>query len=311
MDELRKLCGWIVLLSLGTFGCTRHEIMPQQRGLPQPNPDRPSLLKSSNLFSAKGSDGRNPPRSEIPPVREKSEGLKPETDAAFADADVDAAFSPNRSAVQRDALLDRARLRYQTALKKDPKSKPALLGLARMYAKSGDKERAAETLQLAIRYHPEDHELLFRLGTMYAQFADWPAAIAACEKALQRDPENRTYLKTLGYCQAVSGQWESAFATMLRIMPEADARYFLGRVLLDLEQVEAAKSQMELALRANPDHALAQQYLRRLCGEAPPPSGELLPAEQTQPQTGNDQVPLTPPSSIGARQPQLLPGTVQ
>lgn len=313
MDGLRTVRGWMLILTLGTIGCTRNEIMPEQRGLPQPDPERPSLFERTNIPGSKRTRGPGTPMMDILPAWEKSEGLKPETDAAFAEADVDAAFSPNRPAIQRDALLDRARLRYQSALKKDPKSKAALLGLARLYSKSGDKERAAEIFQQAIRHYPEDHELLFRLGSMYVQFADWPAAITACEKALQRDPENRTYLKTLGYCQAVSGQWENAFATMLKIMPEADARYFLGRVLLDLEQPDAAKLQMELAVKANPEHSLAQQFIQRLSGEpmAPVTGGEVNPAGLTDTPAGSPVSPAVPSASVGGRDPQLLPAAVQ
>lgn len=246
-------------------GCTHPDKMPEDKGLPQPNPSRQSLFQQTNLFG--GQKTTNVPGMPMPvavaPPDDGSKTLKPETFAAFADADVASAFAEDRTAIDRDALLDRARQRYKAALEQDPDNKAAHIGMSRMYAKSGDKDRAAETLQQAMRRHPDDHDLAHRLAATYIQFADWPAAIVACKKALAGDPENRTYKKTLGYCEAVNGQWEDAFGTMLDVLPEAEARYFLGRVLGDLQKPEEAKQQMELALQADPQFAPAKVYLAK------------------------------------------------
>lgn len=280
MDGQRVIGGTFLLILATSLGCTHTGKDSQQAGgLPQPNANRQSLLESSGLFGKKSpAFPAPPPDAPVATPTSHSKTLKPETDAAFAAADVEAAYAPDRTTVARDALLDRARHRYQSALQKDPENKDTLVGMARMYTKGGDKDRAAETLQKAIQFHPDDHELCSKLASTYIQFADWPAAILACQQALQKDPENRGYKKTLAYCQAVSGQWEAAFGTMLDVLPEAEARYFLGRVLFDLQNYDASRQQMELALKADAQFQPAQLFYAKLMAGQQAPTGQAVPA---------------------------------
>ncbi|MCZ2341177.1 MAG: tetratricopeptide repeat protein [Bacteroidales bacterium] len=287
MDGQRLIGGTFLLILATTIGCTHTGKTPEQPGLPQPNANRPSLLESSGLLGKKSpAFPASPPDTPVARSSDHATELKPETEAAFAAAEVEAAFAPDRSTVARDAMLDRARQRYQSALKKDPNNKAALVGLARMYAKSGDKDRAAEALQHAIRAFPEDHDLCLKLASTYIQFADWPAAILSCQQALQGDPENRTYKKTLAYCQAVHGEWDAAFGTILDVLPEAEARYFLGRVLVDLQRYDAAKQQMELALKADEQFQPAQLFFAKLAAGMTSPSetGPIVQAGAASPQ---------------------------
>lgn len=283
MDGQRVIGGIFLLILATSVGCTHTGKKPEQPGLPQPNANRPSLLESTGLLGKKSpAFPAPPPEAPVVTTNDHSTTLKPETDAAFAAADVEAAYAPDRSTVARDALLDRARQRYQSALQKDPDNKTVLVGMARMYTKGGDKDRAAETLQQAIRKYPEDHELCLKLASTYIQFADWPAAILACQQALEKDPENRGYKKTLAYCQAVSGEWDTAFGTMLDVLPEAEARYFLGRVLIDFQRYDAAMQQMELALKADERFQPAQLYYAKLKSGQLQSQASQTPAGQSQ-----------------------------
>ena len=47
-------------------------------------------------------------------------------------------------------------------------------------------------------------------------------------------------------------------------MPEAEARYFLGRILFDQDKPAEARAQMDLALQADPQYVLAQQFVADL-----------------------------------------------
>ena len=48
------------------------------------------------------------------------------------------------------------------------------------------------------------------------------------------------------------------------VMSEADARYFLGRVLLDKNRVRDGRAQLELAIKADPNHGAARAVLDEL-----------------------------------------------
>jgi tetratricopeptide (TPR) repeat protein len=250
-------------LIAGAVGCNTSRNQTQTPpGLPT-SQGRPSLL--SKAFPSKFEP--KPPPAE--PVVVKSshkpgEPLKPETEVAFAKAKVEAAFMEGKSAVERDQLLDAARQGYQRALKADPKNKLARLGLAEMYATVGDREHAVAEFQAALKLYPKDHQLAHQMAVAQVRFSDWSGAAESCQYALSLDPENRTYHKTLGYCQAQLGRWDESLASMMKVMPEAKARYFLGRVLIDLKRVDEGRQQIQMAASMDPQFQVAREYLAEL-----------------------------------------------
>ena len=254
----RWACGGLIAAAVG---CTRNEVRPPAPPGLATAGEKPSLLQQA--FGGNPKFTPSPPPEAVPirAARKPNEPTKPETHVALADADAEAAFMEGRSAVDRDQLVDSARHKYQLALQTDPKNKAALAGLARLYAKTGDKDRAVATLQAAIQAHPKDHELAHRQASVQVQFADWAGGVEACRLALRIDPENRTYHKTMGYCQAQLGQWDEAFATLLKAMPEAQARYFLGRVMLDLGQTDQGRQLLQAAAALDPEYKLSKQTL--------------------------------------------------
>ena len=252
-------------LAVGAAGCrtSKNEKLPDAT-LPKAGERIGLFGKSPQKFG--------PPKEEVvarAPRGKPGQPLKPETEAAFADAEVEAAYSEGKPAVERDALIDTARQRYQKALKQDPKNTAALAGLARLYSKIGDRERAAQIYSEALRQNPKNHELAFKMASMYAKAEEWPAACETCKVAIAIDPENRTYHKTFGYCAARAGQWDVAFDSLMRVMPEPEARYFLGRVLIDADRVSQGRQQLEMALRLDPKHEAAAELLADLDAPAP------------------------------------------
>ena len=226
-----------------------------------------------------------PPKEEIAVRSVKGkpgQPMKPETEVAFAEAELEAAVSEGKSAVERDQLLDSARQRYQKALKADPKNTAALAGLAKLYSKIGDREHAVKILQEALRQNPKDHGIAHKMAGMYAQADEWSAACEACKLAISIDPENRAYHKTLGYCAARAGQWEIAFETLRKVMAEPDARYFLGRVLIDSDRVADGRQQLEMAQSLDPKHAASADLLAELgvAGQAPSVVPQPAPLQQ-------------------------------
>jgi tetratricopeptide (TPR) repeat protein len=200
---------------------------------------------------------------EAGPPRRTGQKLGPDAETAFAETHVQVALG-DQNPPNKDELLDMARHRYERALKQDPKHKGALLGLARMYVRVGEREKAADAFKKYVEVYPKDADAYHEAAMACARFQDWAGATAWCEGALRLDPENRAYRKTLAFCLARAGRWEEAFAAMCRVMPEAQARYLIARVLEHSNQPEATRTQLQLALRADPAHAASRDFLAEL-----------------------------------------------
>lgn len=198
-----------------------------------------------------------------PARKGNQKGFMPDTEVEFANTHVETALR-DPAPPNKDELLDLARHRYQRALKQEPKNKGALLGLARMHIQLGERDRAAEAFKRYLEAYPSDAAVHHEAGLACARFQDWAGAVAWCESALRLDPENRAFRKTLGFCLARAGRWEEAFGAMCRVMPEAQARYNMAAVLLHTNQPEACRQQLQLALRADPQHANTRDLLAEL-----------------------------------------------
>lgn len=274
-------------------GCNRHATLPNENTPLTPPGEKSSFPEVSKYFGSKDTAAAygRPPESPVQPRTKAKPGepLKPETEVALAATEVEAAFAEGRTAVERDQLLDSARQRYQRALKKQPKNAEAMLGLAKLYAAAGDKERAVEMYRAAMKANPKDHALVHKLAGTQATFGDWTGAVETCRAALAMDPENRSYQKTLAFNLAQLGQWDEAYATLAKVMAEAEARYFLGRMLYDQDKAGEAREQMEFALRADPQYAVASQFIADLdAGKTAgiPGQGGIQTVGYTQPATG-------------------------
>ena len=216
--------------------------------------------KISRLING-GPPGPVKSQPEVVAAKPKVSALKSETNVSFADVQVDAAYLDNTTTQETNRLLDDARQRYQKVLVKDPNNADAMRGLARLYTRTGDRERAYASYQQLIQVAPKDHKAAHEFALACGRFEDWPNATTACERALAADPENRRYHRTLGVCLAHAGQYERSFDAMLKAAPEAEARFTLARVLADTNQPELAKQQMQLAVQADPSFEPAKEWL--------------------------------------------------
>lgn len=251
-------------LLAGAVGCnsSKNNITMPEATLPT-SQGRSSMM--SRVFGSDKFVPQAPPQAE--PVmaasrKKPGEPMKPETEVANAIMARDAAFLEGKSDVERDQLLDASRQAFQRALKAEPKNKAALMGLAEMYTMAGDKTQALATYQLALHHNPKDHELAHKMARTCAGFLDWQASADAAKYALSLDPENRMYRKSLGMAQARLGQLQEAFDTLLDAkMTEAQARYVLGRTLIDMDRTEEGLRQVRTAVTQEPQYAMAQQFL--------------------------------------------------
>jgi thioredoxin-like negative regulator of GroEL len=284
MDGRRFLRWWLCGgLFVGAVGCNRGSYH-DKFGMPRPGETVAAIAANAgtrpSLFGRTPSGPPGPgqavpgmpgpvPNEVATPTRRSGKGLLPETEATLADTHIAAALADPPPA-NRDELLDMARQRYQRALKADPKNKAALRGTAGMYARLGDRDRAVEAYKKYLKHFPKDHELMHDVAVTHAQWKDWAGAAGWCEQALRVDPENRTYRKTLGFCLARGGRWEDAFAVFCQVMPEAQARYSIARVLEHQNHADASREQLQLALKADPTFEPAREFLVELTQPAQP-----------------------------------------
>ena len=239
---------------------------------PAPNQEQPSTM--SKFFGGGPSNGFVPqaPAERIVQrdTSKRGKGLGAEGEVGLATARFDAA-ALKATTVERDQMLDGARQGYLRALKVDPKSREAHIGLARLYTSIGDKTNAIAMQKAATEHYPSDHELHHRLAATYIQFQEPALAAQSTQNALQYDPDNRVYLKTLALCQGQMDDWQAAFGTLVgkNVMAEPAARYFLGRALIDMGRMEEGKAQIETAASMDEKYTQPKQFLADLANGGP------------------------------------------
>lgn len=251
----------------GVVGCNKNAVQTSEAQPVTGVPTQPAAAKP--LW------GNATPQVQPAPVAAepaKKGPVRPETEVAFADVRMAVALDEKTPESSRSGALDLARQGYQKALHQDPKNKAALLGLARYYSRVNEHEKSIETYQKCLTYYPGDREVTYEVARVYARWQDWPNATQWCERALKLDPENLTYRKTMGFCLACGGRWEDAFRIFLSVMPEAQARYTMARVMEDQNQVDASRLQLQLALKADPNFENARDFLAELDRGTQPPT---------------------------------------
>jgi Tfp pilus assembly protein PilF len=222
------------------------------------------------------------------PVKKKG-GFSPETKVAFAEVWVESAFA-DPPPLNRDQLIDQARQAYQKVLDKEPKNEGALLGMARLYARLGDREHAMEYYKKYLSHYPKNHKIALEIAISHGRWKDWPGAVAWCDQALKGDPQNREYRKTKGFCLARAGKWEEAFGVLHDLMGEVEARYYMARILEHQNRTEDSRLQLQLALKQDPNYAPAREFLADL--DQPrttpntPEAGQVVPAGHVEPEEG-------------------------
>jgi len=259
MDGL-QIVKWVVFGCVAAVGCRSTQTMG---AIPAPTATaNGSMLERAFTKSPPGPTKQFLPASE--PDRDEKTPLKSQTVAAFAGLSVEATFNNDElTPAERDRRLDEARHRYQTALQQDPKNLESLRGLGRLYTRLGDRERAAQAYQAAVTAHPKNHQLAHEAAMSYGRFEDWPTAIKLWEHAMTLDPESRKYARMMGLAHARMNNFEAGFAALMQVCGEAEARTILARELMDAGQAEAGRQQLDLALKADPAFAPAQQMMQQ------------------------------------------------
>ncbi len=144
---------------------------------------------------------------------------------------------------------------YQDALRAEPKSVSALIGLG-MARQRADKNAEAEvSLQKALAYDPENEPAAFALGVTYYKQQRWKDAMTYFEKSLAKRPENATgrhYLGIIATKLSLLERAEREFKTALAIDPAYGEAHFNLSVLYitwDPPQWDKARTEYDEALK--------------------------------------------------------------
>lgn len=252
---------WLLTVPLALFcgGCVTTPT--QTTNAPPPGSKTSSTRPDETAKVAKKEDGpkRNPQPATMIGIGKLKE----------ADADSD---SGKKNPEAQAQLRDDARQAYQFALKLDPNNIEAQRCLGKLYAKTGDFNRAFDVFKKALEKHPKDASLWYGLGLCHARHKDFNESIRCLTKAVELEPQNRDCLKMLGISLAWTGQVDPGLAYLTRAQGAAMAHYNIACMFDQKLQPELAKQHCKLARCENGDLLeSARDLLAAL--ESPAPQG--------------------------------------
>jgi tetratricopeptide (TPR) repeat protein len=265
MDGRRKLVFTGGLIAIGLVGCTTTKPTA-------PEAPPPQLGKNSVYLPEPADDA------------EKKDGpLSCSSMVTFANLWVDVvAKDPNKPAAEREQLLNRARLVYQDVLQREPKNVEAMLGLGQMYQVAGEADKLREIQQKLITQFPQNAKVWAWVAVRQAQAKNWDAAIDSYQHAVKLDPDNRVYRTHLGFTLARSGHYSEGYDWLSKSMREADARFNLAKMMLHNGDLEKARAELRLCLKADPEMKAAEELLTATANGLPKPSSGLPQQDNTQ-----------------------------
>jgi tetratricopeptide (TPR) repeat protein len=151
---------------------------------------------------------------------------------------------------------------YEEAVRRAPKSEPALVRLATCLVALRQSPRADATLKQSLNLAPNDAAAWVQLGVTELGQAKTSDALAAFEKAKRTDPEMVEPYNLLGAILFESGDAARAEAILrdgIRVQPNfAPIRNNLGNLLSETGRFEEAKYHFEAALHYKDDYVGAR-----------------------------------------------------
>lgn len=147
---------------------------------------------------------------------------------------------------------------FRQALKAQPLSVEARLGLATALGRQGRSEEAAREFRRAVETQPGWWSTHSHLGVFQLTTGDLEGAVASFRKALELSPDNTRVLENLGVALQQLGRHDEAIAEYRRsieIRPTASALSNLGTCLFVLGRYDEAVRAYERAASMNPGNA--------------------------------------------------------
>ncbi len=154
-------------------------------------------------------------------------------------------------------------------LKLDPQNAEAYFMFGMNFKELGDTVRSINSFQKAVELNSELIDGWINLGQLYASIGD-PLAMRYFDNAIRVAPDNITALHARADYLSDIGQLPEAiemYRRIVRIDQQYEEAYFnSGLIYLDMDSVEQARQQFDLAVKTSPTHIRAY-YFRGLAQE--------------------------------------------
>lgn len=178
-----------------------------------------------------------------------------------------------------EGAYENAKYAYFEASKKNPASPEVPLFLAQLEFSRNDAEAARSFIRTAIALKEDYADAYLMLAQLEIQDNNIKAAITSAEKVTLLVPNNPAIYFGLGLLKYSNGDHVGAvdaFTLALTSAPDyANARYYLGLSLIQLQRLDEAKEQFEALILTNPDNEEVRMTLEKLRTDtAQPSSGE-------------------------------------
>ncbi|MCB0547762.1 MAG: tetratricopeptide repeat protein [Phaeodactylibacter sp.] len=148
-------------------------------------------------------------------------------------------------------------------LKIDPQSADAYFMFGMNFKERGDTVRAINSFQKAVEFNSDLVDGWIQLGQLYAAIGD-PLAMRYFDNAIRVAPENIYALHSRAdYLSDVGNLAEAVemYRRISRIDPQYEEAYFnSGLIYMDLDSIEQARRQFDIAIKTSPTHIRAYYY---------------------------------------------------
>jgi tetratricopeptide (TPR) repeat protein len=165
---------------------------------------------------------------------------------------------------QADQAIDN----FKKSLALRPNYAVALVNLGNVYRRQKSFADAEKALSQALDIEPNDADANYGLGMLYAQQDQVPRAEQYLQKAADLRPGYADALNNLGVLFVREQRYPEAevkFKDCIQSAPKFDQAYLnLARLYVILNDKEKAREVLEILLREQPQHKIAQQALEML-----------------------------------------------
>jgi tetratricopeptide (TPR) repeat protein len=160
------------------------------------------------------------------------------------------------AALAHTGRFDEAIAQYRQALPSAPDKSSVQMDIGLAYYKKGDLPSASREFQQVLREHPQDTQVAILLGDSLERSGRGPEALAMLAPLEAANTGNPDFEYVLGAALIQAGKRREGVARLeqtARATQSADAFLLAGSTLLDLNEYSQARTDLETALKLNPN----------------------------------------------------------